>query len=731
MSAINDRTGAINDWKIPGLYDIIIVKNLPRSYTMEKYKDTSLSALERAEDIVSRLTLEEQAEQLKYDAPKIERLGIPAYNWWNEGLHGLARSGTATMFPQAIGLAAMFDEDSVKKAGEITADEARAKYNEYTAHGDRDIFKGLTLWSPNINIFRDPRWGRGQETYGEDPYLTSRLGTAFTKGLQGNGKVLKTAACAKHFAVHSGPEATRHEADVKVSPKDLEETYLPAFEALIKEAGAESVMGAYNRINGEPACANSLLMEKLHEWGFDGYFVSDCWAIQDFHLHHRITKTAPESAAMALKAGCDLNCGSTYLHILNAYNEGLISAEDIRKACVKLMRTRIRLGMFDEKTEFDDIPFEKVCCDEHKAHALKCAERSAVLLKNNGILPLDESKYKTIAVIGPNADSRSALEGNYNGTADRYITFLEGIEDRFNGRVLYAQGCHLFMDKVIGLSLPDDRVSEAVIAAEHSDIVILCVGLDPSLEGEEGDTGNEFASGDKKDLRLPESQRRLIKAVISTGKPVIIVSVSGSSINTEADCDALIQVWYPGQMGGKALANILFGDVSPSGKLPVTFYEAADLLPDFSDYSMRNRTYRYAQGNVLYPFGYGLTYSKVVCSELEYSGGKAAVTVTNTGERFTEDVVQLYIKSTDKNAVPNHSLCGFRRFALAPGESKRLTIDLDRRAFETVDEQGIRHYGQGEYTLYAGTCQPDRLSTSLAGTKCTEIRIAPEQYTAL
>ena len=334
---------------------------------MEKYMNEALSALERAEDITDRLSVEEQAEQLKYDAPKVDRLGIPAYNWWSEGLHGVARAGTATMFPQTIGLAAMFDEEAVHKAGEITSVEARAKYNEYSAHGDRDIYKGLTLWSPNVNIFRDPRWGRGQETYGEDPFLTSRLGVAYAKGLQGDGKVLRTAACAKHFAVHSGPEATRHEFDAKCGMKDMTETYTAAFEALIKEAKVESVMGAYNRVNGEPACASSFLMGKLKEWGFDGHFVSDCWALRDFHTNHGVTKTAPESAAMALKAGCDLNCGNTYLHLLIAYNEGLITKEDLRRSCVKLMRTRVRLGMFDKSTEYDGLNYDIVACDEHKA----------------------------------------------------------------------------------------------------------------------------------------------------------------------------------------------------------------------------------------------------------------------------------------------------------------------------------------------------------------------------
>lgn len=690
---------------------------------LEKYMDKSLSAQERAEDLTDRLTLEEQASQLKYDAPAIDRLNIPAYNWWSEGLHGVARAGTATMFPQTIGMAAMFDEDAVRRAGDITAVEARAKYNEYSAHGDYDIYKGLTLWSPNVNIFRDPRWGRGQETYGEDPYLTTRLGVAYAEGMQGNSDILKTAACAKHLAVHSGPEATRHEFDAVANAKDMEETYLPAFEALVKEARVEGVMGAYNRVNGEPACASKFLMGKLKEWDFNGYFVSDCWAIRDFHTNHMVTKTAPESAAMALKLGCDLNCGNTYLHLLNAYNEGLINDEDIRNACVHLMRTRIRLGMFDDSTEFDSLDYNIVACEEHKAHALKCAEKSMVMLKNNGILPLDASKIKTIGVIGPNADSRPALEGNYNGTADRYITFLEGIQDAFNGRVLYSQGSHLYKDRVMALGLPDDRIAEAQIVAEQSDVVVLCVGLDATIEGEEGDTGNEFSSGDKNDLRLPEAQRKLVKAVMDTKKPVIIVTAAGSAINVEADCDALIQAWYPGQSGGTALANILFGKVSPSGKLPVTFYQDASLLPDFSDYSMKNRTYRYAENNILYPFGYGLTYSKFSCSDLKYNDGKASVTVTNTGNCDTEDVVQFYIKGIGENYVPNHSLCGFRRIFLKKGESTSVEVTIDERAFQSVDDNGVRAKTSDKFILYAGTSQPDALSAELTGTGCLSINL--------
>ena len=694
-----------------------------KGQTMEKYLDETLSIQERAEALTDAMTTEEQASQLRYDAPAVERLGIPAYNWWNEGLHGLARSGISTMFPQAIGLAAMFDTSLTEEAGHITAVEARAKYNMYTKHGDRDIYKGLTLWAPNINIFRDPRWGRGHETYGEDPFLTAENGKAYVRGLQGGGERLIAAACAKHFAVHSGPEALRHGFNAEVSAKDLEETYLPAFEALVKDAKVEGVMGAYNRVNGEPSCASSFLMRKLREWGFDGYFVSDCWAIADFHNNHHVTATASESAAMAIKAGCDVNCGCTYMNLLTALDEGLITKEHIRTACVHLMKTRIRLGMFDKYTGFDDIPYTVVSCDEHKAVSLECAEKSIVLLKNNGILPLDEGKLKTIAVIGPNADSRAALEGNYNGRADRYVTFLDGIRERFSGRVIFAEGCHLYKDKVSVLAQPGDRYAEAIAAAECADTVILCVGLDATIEGEEGDTGNEFSSGDKNDLRLPPPQRELVQKILALGKPTVIVTAAGSSVNTESEPDALLHAWYPGSEGGTALAEILFGDVSPSGKLPVTFCESTEKLPEFTDYSMKHRTYRYTDENVLFPFGYGLTYGDVRCTALEYADGMARVTVTNSGSRDTEDVLQLYIKDSSEYAVPNASLCGFRRVKLAPGETAAIEIPVPDRAFTSVNEQGERAVFGKTFTLYAGTHRPDALSCKLSGSYCVSVEI--------
>ena len=707
-------------------------------------------AKEKAEALVAQMTLEEKASQLKYDAPAIERLKIPAYNWWNEGLHGVARAGTATMFPQAIAMAATFDEDMLKSAADVVATEARAKYNAFSEENDRDIYKGLTMWSPNVNIFRDPRWGRGHETYGEDPYLTSRLGVSFVEGLQGEGEHLKTAACAKHFAVHSGPEAVRHEFDAKTNLKDLYETYLPAFEACVKEAKAEAVMGAYNRTNGEPCCAHSVLMEDIlrRDWKFKGHYVSDCWAIKDFHEHHMVTKTPTESAALALKKGCDVNCGNTYLHIMKAYQEGLVEEKDITRAAVNLFTTRYLLGLFDG-SEYDSIPYEEVESISHRKFAVEAAEKSMVLLKNEGILPIDKNSLKTIGVIGPNADSRKALIGNYHGTSSHYKTILEGIQEEAEdtARVYYSEGCHLFKDRVENLAWPNDRISEALIVAKKSDIVVLCLGLDETLEGEEGDTGNSYASGDKDDLQLPKSQRELLKAVAETGTPIILVMMTGSAMDlsfpkNNKNIKAILQAWYPGAEGGKAAAKLLFGKKSPSGKLPVTFYESLEGLPAFEDYSMKGRTYRYIEGRAQYPFGYGLTYGKVVVKDAALAentvitdGRQGAgaldgkyypvlVAVKNEGSFETEDVLQLYIKDLKSAyAVKNYSLCGFKRISLKPGEEKQIAVQMPGRAFLAVNEEGKRILDSDAFTLYAGVSQPDEVSTALCGGKPAEIQV--------
>lgn len=690
------------------------------------------TAEEKARKLVSKMTIEEKASQLRYDAPAIKRLKIPAYNWWNEALHGVARAGTATVFPQAIAMAASFDPELLEKVGDAVSTEARAKYNSSVKRGDRDIYKGLTFWSPNVNIFRDPRWGRGHETYGEDPYLTSRMGAAYVKGLQGDGEYKKTAACAKHFAVHSGPEASRHEIDVKVSRKDLYETYLPAFEVLVKEAGVEAVMGAYNRVNGEPCCGSKTLIQDIlrDKWKFKGHFVSDCWAIRDFHEHHGVTNSAKESAAMAIHAGCDLNCGNTYLHILKAYQDGLVTEEEITESAVRLFTTRYLLGMFD-KTEYDSIPYTAVECEKHLELAERLAGESMVLLKNNGILPLKREQIHTIGVIGPNADSRAALMGNYYGTSSEYITLLEGIkrEAGENIRVLYSRGCELNTGRTEHLAMADDRISEAAAVVEMSDVVILCMGLDETLEGEEGDEGNEYKSGDKKGLELPDCQRRLMEKILLMEKPVILCMMTGSAVlfgSAPKNADAILQLWYPGARGGKTAAEVLFGKTAPSGKLPITFYRSMKSLPDFEDYSMTGRTYRYLTEKPLYPFGYGLTYGKIqvtgakvmqiIVDKVPYA--VIRVKVINTGTVDCQEVVQVYIKNLDsKDAVKNHSLCAFTRISLSAGEEKVFDMELDKNSFTVVNEEGERLVDGSHYELYVGVSQPDARSIELTGMK--------------
>ena len=700
-------------------------------------------ARKRAQELVSRMTVEERASQLRFDAPAIPRLGVPAYNWWNEALHGVARAGVATVFPQAIAMAAAFHPELLKKVGKTVAVEGRAKYNAYSKQEDRDIYKGLTFWSPNVNIFRDPRWGRGHETYGEDPCLTGELGKAFVDGVQGDGEYLTAAACAKHFAVHSGPEALRHKFDARVSRKDLYETYLPAFEKLVKEADVEAVMGAYNRTNGEPCCGSETLMKEIlrGEWGFQGHYVSDCWAIRDFHTNHMVTDTAEESAALALKSGCDVNCGNTYLHIMKALQDGLVTEEDITTAAERLFTTRFLLGLFDE-TEYDGIGYDVLECAEHLKTADQATAESVVLLKNDGILPLRKENLKTVGVIGPNANSRAVLVGNYHGTSSRYITVLEGIQDLAADdiRVYYSEGCHLYREKVESLAWRQDRISEAVSVALNSDVVILCLGLDETLEGEEGDTGNSYASGDKIDLRLPQPQRELAEAVIRTGKPVIAINMTGSAMDLrylQENAAAVLQAWYPGARGGRVIAKLLFGELSPSGKLPVTFYNSAEDLPDFEDYSMKGRTYRYFEGETLYPFGYGLTYGDVDVEEVRCGGhrfGKETaetleldraeglgltVRLSNRSRTDVEEVVQVYLKDQDSvYAPPNPKLCAFARIALAGGESREMELTVPEEAFTVVNEEGERIVDGKHFLVSVGLGQPDKRTEELTGRKC-------------
>jgi beta-glucosidase len=702
-----------------------------------KYLDESLSFEERAKDLVSRMTLEEKVTQMLFNAPAIKRLGIPAYNWWNEALHGVARAGVSTMFPQAIGMAATFDEELIYKTADVISTEGRAKYHEFQRRNDHDIYKGLTFWSPNINIFRDPRWGRGHETYGEDPYLTGRLGVAFVKGIQGNDKkYLKAAACAKHYAVHSGPESERHSFNAIASEKDMRETYLPAFKELVKEANVEGVMGAYNRTNGEPCCGSETLLKKIlrEEWGFKGYVTSDCWAIKDFHEYHGVTSTAPESVALAVNNTCDLNCGNMFANLLIAHNEGLVTEEAIDEAVTRLMITRMKLGMFDkpENVPYTSIPYSVNDCREHREFALEVSKQTMVLLKNeNNILPLDKNKIKSIAVIGPNADNRTALMGNYHGTASRYITVLEGIQDMVGEdvRVFYSEGCHLYKDKVEDLAEPKDRFAEAISAAEMADAVVMCLGLDETIEGEEGVAAQDFSSGDKHNLDLPGLQQELLETVYRTGKPVILVVLAGSALAlTWADehIPAIIMGWYPGAEGGKAIASLIFGEYSPSGKLPITFYRTVEELPDFKDYSMKNRTYRYMENEALYPFGYGLSYTR-----FEYGCIKVKKDTIQTGENFnclvkvknagnieSIETVQLYLKDVEASVtLPRWQLAGIKRVNLAPGEEKEVSFTVTPRQMALINNEGRCILEPGVFEVYIGGSQPDSRSEALTGMK--------------
>ena len=688
-------------------------------------------AKKKAEALVARMTLEEKASQLRYDAPAIKRLGIPAYNWWNEGLHGVARAGQATVFPQAIGMAAAFDRKSVAEMAGIVATEGRAKYNAYSVNGDRDIYKGLTVWSPNVNIFRDPRWGRGHETYGEDPYLTKELGVSFVKALQGNGDTMKAAACAKHFAVHSGPEALRHEFDAEASAKDMEETYLPAFEGLVKEAKVEAVMGAYNRTNGEPCCGSPTLQKKLRgEWKFQGYFVSDCWAIRDFHEGHHVTGTAIESVAMAMNNGCDLNCGTLFGFLVQAVRQGLVKEERLDEAVTNLFMARMKLGVFDKKEEnpYDKIPYLAADSREMKKLNEAVARRTVVLLKNKEhILPLDKNKIKTIGVIGPNADSRRALVGNYEGTASRYITVLEGIEDYVGDdvRVLYSEGCHLYKDRTSNLAQENDRMSEVLGVCKESDVVVAVLGLDAGIEGEEGDAGNEYGSGDKPDLNLPGLQEEILEAAVSCGKPVILVLLSGSALAVnwaDEHVDAIVQGWYPGARGGAAIADILFGEANPEGKLPVTFYRTTEELPDFEDYSMQGRTYRYMEQEALYPFGYGLSYTEYAYQNVRFleqepvvsEGVTIGLSVKNTGKMDGTETVQVYVKA-EHSKMPHGQLKKIVKLPLCAGEEKEINIRLESEAFMLYDENGEKILPSGHFEIFVGGMQPDSRSEKLTG----------------
>ena len=698
---------------------------------------TKEQALIKARAIVEKMTIEERASVLRHESPDIPRLGINDHNWWNEASHGVARNGMATVFPHAIAMAATFDPDIIGRIGDVVSTEARAKYNANAKYLDFDIFKNLTYWTPNINIFRDPRWGRGQETYGDDPYLTATLAVEYIKGIQGNGEFLKAAACAKHFAAHSGPEATRHGFNAEVSDHDLFETYLPAFEWCVKE-GVVGVMGAYNRFRGQPCCANDFLMNDIlfGRWGFDGYFVSDCGAIRDIWEHHHCAGSLAEAAALTLNHGCHLNCGDAYYHLMEAYEEDLITEEVITEAAVKVMSIRVLLGEFEDERPYSDVPFSKVECRDHKALNLEASRECLVLLKNDGILPLDKKAGNNIAVIGPNAMSEVALEGNYNGMSGEYITVAEGMRKVFgeDNEVRVSKGSNIWIRRWNDCLGFNNMHTEGISFAEHSDVTVLVLGLDCHSEGEEIEINNEFFhKGDKKRLLLPRPQIELAEAVCDVCENVIVVVLAGSAIDlgekVTKHAKAIIHGWYPGAVGGLAIAELLAGDFSPSGKLPLTFYKSVDDLPPYEDYALAGRTYRYFNGDVLYPFGYGLSYTKFEYSDAEIISESdeeyaIRVKISNVGDVKGTDKVQVYGKFTDsRTPTPNYQLCGVKAVSLDVGEQAEITLKINKYWLSAVLEDGSRVTPDGEIELYIGGHQPDAKSCELCGTDCVKIKV--------
>ena len=844
-----------------------------KSYVRYHHMDTDLPMEERVDSLISLMTLEEKVSQMMDNAPAIPRLGVPEYNWWNEALHGVARAGEATVFPQAIGLAAAFDEPLMRTIADIISTEARAKYHHAQKEKNYKRYFGLTFWSPNINIFRDPRWGRGQETYGEDPYWTGKLGLAFVEGIQGkHSKYLKAIATPKHFAVHNGPEAGRHSFNALAGDRDLWETYLPAFEKTVVQGKAYSVMCAYNAFRGEPCCSNKALLEDIlrKRWGFQGYVVSDCGAIRDISEHHKTVANAQEASARSVRAGTDLNCGSHYKALLNAVKNGLLSEAELDISLRRLFLARFRLGMFDpdEKVSFSNIPFEMNVSLEHGQVALQAASKSIVLLKNSGgLLPLQAKKYRQIAVIGPNANYRDVLLGNYNGTPPYYITPLDGIQKLVGDhtRIVYAKGCghvskaielevipeevlsesgqqglkaeffsntelkgdpdKIRQDETVNLNwaqgnpvppLPIENISarwtglltptvsgeytlavtgddgyrlylngkllidqwhdqstktttakvlleegvsdsirleyyqgtggasiklrwivptkkdpmqEAVELAAESDLIVFVGGISPRLEGEQGEgaTAEGFYEGDRTTIQLPSVQRELLMQIKETGTPIVGVFMSGSALAlnwSNENLPALLQAWYPGQEGGTALAQILFGKQNPSGRLPITFYKSVKDLPPFEDYSMTNRTYRYFTGTPLYPFGYGLSYTSFKFQEFKTpdvlrvgSSCDLSVIVSNTGAMDGEEVIQVYVSHPNAPVpTPIHSLKAIRRVFLKKGFSKRIKLTLSPDDLAILDKDMNRRMIEGKIKLFIGGGQPGFAANSISRT---------------
>ncbi|NMM47566.1 glycoside hydrolase family 3 protein [Flammeovirgaceae bacterium KN852] len=682
------------------------------------FQNPELSIDDRVNDLLGQLTLEEKIAQLNYNAPAIPRLGIPAYNWWNEALHGVARAGKATVFPQAIGMASTFDSALIHRVATAVSDEARAKFNANVENDNRIRYAGLTFWTPNINIFRDPRWGRGQETYGEDPYLTGILGTAFVKGLQGdNPNFLKTAACAKHYVVHSGPEKDRHVFDAVASDKDLYETYLPAFKKLV-EADVEAVMCAYNRTNGEPCCGSEKLLQTIlrEDFGFEGHVVSDCWALVDFHDGHKVTEGPAESAALAIKSGVDLNCGDTYPALKEALEKGLITEDLIDKAFVRLIKTRFKLGLFDpeENNPYTQIGPEVINSEKHRKLALETAQKSIVLLKNaNNVLPLSKD-IRYLFVTGPHAAGTEVLMGNYYGSSPNMVTILEGVTNTVSDGTIvqYKQG--FLMDRP-NVNPMDWTTGDA----QDADAIIVTLGISGLLEGEEGESIASPTKGDRFDMSIPPNQIEFLKGLRKDNdKPIISIVTGGSPMDMKAVhelSDAVLYAWYPGEQGGQALADLIFGNVSPSGRLPITFPMSIDDLPPYPDYNMQNRTYRYATAEPMYPFGFGLSYADFSYSNLsvdnaDFTGNDeitVSVMLTNFSDNPAREIVQLYISDVDASfTVPRSSLKRVKTVELKGKESKEITFKINREDLVQINDDGKSVIEPGEYKIYVGGISP-------------------------
>lgn len=711
----------------------------------EPFRNPDLPVEQRVTDLLSRLTLEEKVNLMKHDAAAVPRLGIPAYNWWNEALHGVARTPEkVTVFPQAIAMAATFDPEGLQRVGDIASTEGRALFNEALAAGKGiPQYRGLTYWTPNINIFRDPRWGRGQETYGEDPYLTAKMGAAMVRGLEGSDPFyLKAVACAKHYAVHSGPEGNRHVFDARVSPHDLWDTYLPAFRELVVKAKVHGVMCAYNRLDGQPCCGHNELLQDIlrNQWHFNGYVTSDCWAVNDFAHNHKTHSNDTEAVADAVLSGTDLECGNLYPRLVQAVEQGIITEKEINVSLARLLEIQFRLGMFDPvaRNPYASIGRKVIECPGHKAHAYNMARKSMVLLKNEGnILPLDSTKVRRIALVGPNINNESTLLANYFGVPSEIITPYKSLKKRFGNRIQ--------IDTITGVGfvapLPGaPSPAEVARKAADADVIIFVGGISADYEGEAGDAGaagyGGFASGDRTTIALPAPQTELLKELKKTGRPIILVNMSGSvmSFEWESDnVDAILQAWYGGQAAGDAITDILFGSYNPSGRMPLTTYKSDRDLPDFEDYSMAGRTYRYFKGDVRYPFGHGLSYTTFSYSPLTApdsvtTGHDATVSVTvkNTGKREGDEVVQLYVSHSPEGrvSVPVRSLKGFRRVSLKPGESRKVSFTLTPEELGLVDNRGNLVMAPGALQIYIGGGQPFHSAGNFA-----DLIIKGEPYT--